>query len=86
MDKDRYEEKYQKLLGMSWDEWQGVAPQNETEAYAALEEIDDELKSTEQEYQDAVGDAKSELADYRELLHNKYQLIEETFGLENQDE
>ena len=78
--------KYQKLLGMSWDEWQGQAPENDTEAYAALQEIDDELKRTEGEYQEATGDAKWELGDYRELLINKYALIEDMFGLESQDE
>lgn len=80
-----FEEKYQKLLGLSWDEWQGLAPQNEEEAYAALQEIDDELKDTEEKYQDAEGETKAELGDYRELLRNKYQLIEESFGLESKD-
>ncbi len=86
VDQDKFEEKYQRLLEMSWEEWQGVAPQNETEAYAALQEIDDELKQNEDEYQDAVGDAKWELGEYRQMLKSKYELIEEMFGLESHDE
>jgi len=86
LDQDKFEEKYQKSVGMSWDEWQSQAPDNETEAYAALQEIDEELKKTEGEYQEATGDTKWELGDYRELLTNKYALIEEMFGLESQDE
>ena len=84
--KEKFEEKYQDILKMSWDEWNGQAPQNESEAYAALDEIEAELKESEEEYQDAVGDAKWELGESREMLRNKYQLIEEMFGLESRDE
>jgi uncharacterized protein YukE len=84
--KEIYEEKYQKLLLMDFDEWMDQAPQTEDQAYEILEDIDKELKDTEEEYEQASGDAKWELGEYREMLHNKYQLIEEMFGLEPQDE
>jgi hypothetical protein len=80
-----FEDKYQKLLDISWDEWQAQAPQNETEAYAALQEIDDELKQSEDEYLEGTGDAKDELGEHREMLRNKYQFIEESFGLDSKD-
>lgn len=84
--KDIYEEKYQGKLGLTWEEWLEEAPQTEDQAYAVLEEIDQELKSTQDGYEAAQGDEKWELGEYREILHNKYQLIEEMFGLESHDE
>jgi uncharacterized protein YukE len=83
--KDLFEDKYQKLLDMTWEEWQEIAPQDETEAYAALQEINDELEGNQDEYEDATGNAKWELGEYRELLKNKYAFIEELFGLESKD-
>lgn len=84
--KDIYEEKYQNRLGLTWEEWLEQAPRTEDQAYAILEEIDQELKSTRDEYEAAQDDEKWELGEYREMLHNKYQLIEEMFGLESDDE
>ncbi len=84
--RDIYQEKYEKLLSLTFEEWLDQAPQTEDQAYQILEEIDEELKSTQDEYEQAEGDAKWELGDYREMLHNKYQLIEEMFGLEPTDE
>jgi hypothetical protein len=84
--RDIYQEKYEKMLGLTFEEWLDQAPQAEDQAYEILKEIDDELKSTAEEYEDATGDAKWELGEYREMLHNKYQLIEEIYGLEPQDE
>jgi gas vesicle protein len=81
-----FEEKYADLLGLSYEEWLMQAPENETEAYARLQEIDDELKGTEDEYYEAVGDSKSELEEYRSRLKNEYQMLEEMFGLESRDE
>ena len=83
--KSLFEDKYQKLLAMTWDEWQAIAPQNETEAYAALQEINDELEGNQDEYEDATGNAKWELGEYRDSLKNKYAFIEEMFGLESKD-
>lgn len=84
--KDLFEEKYQDRLNMSFDEWMALAPQNETEAYAALEEINQEIVEAQDKYDDADGDEKWEIGEYKEMLQNKYQLIEEMFGLESQDE
>jgi hypothetical protein len=90
MDQDKlrqiYDEKYQKLLLMDFNEWMDQAPQTQDQAYEILEEIDQELKATQDEYDQAQGDAKWEIGEYREMLHNKYQLIEEMFSLESQDE
>ena len=81
-----YEDKYAELLGKDFEEWLQEAPQSEDEAYARLNAIDAELKNTEDEYQEATGEAKWELGEYRERLRNEYQLLEELFGLENEDE
>lgn len=90
MDEDKvkqiFEDKYEKALGISYDEWLPTAPQNEAEAYARLQEINDELKSINGEYEDAVGDEKWELGEQKERLQNEYALIEEMFNLEAQDE
>ncbi|MBL8029676.1 MAG: hypothetical protein JNN11_00260 [Candidatus Doudnabacteria bacterium] len=90
MDQDKlrniYQEKYEKLLNLTFEEWMDQAPQTEDQAYEILEEINEELKKTQDDYDQAEGDSKWELGDYREMLHNKYQLIEEMFGLEPTDE
>ena len=83
--KNLFEDKYQRLLGQSYDQWLETGPQDETQAYARLQDIDDELKATEDEYQEASGADKEELEDYREKLRNEYQLLEEIYGLESKD-
>lgn len=83
--KDLYQEKYQKLLGLSYDEWQGIGPQNEEEAYARLQEIDDELKAGYDEWYEAEGDVKEELDEHRDKLKAEYDFLEEAFGLEAPD-
>lgn len=80
-----FEDKYEKALEMSYQEWLDIAPQNETEAYARLQELDDELKATEDQYHEAEGDEKWESGEHREKLRNEYQLIEELFGLVAKD-
>lgn len=84
--KEWFEEKYQQALGMSFEEWIEVAPQSEDQAYERLQEIDEELKNTEEEYQTLKGEEKWELGEYREKLRNEYQMLEEMFGLGNTDE
>lgn len=84
--KDLFEEKYEDRLGLSYRDWLEHSPQTEEEAYARLEVINDELDQTEEKYQEALGDEKWELGDYRERLRNEYALIEEMFGLESHDE
>ena len=83
--KDLYQEKYKKTLGMSYDEWQSNGPQNEEEAYARLQEIDDDLQSTYDEWHEAEGDLKEELGEQREKLKAEYDFLEEAFGLEASD-
>ena len=83
--KDLYQEKYKKRLGISYEEWQGIAPQNETEAYARLQEIDDELKAGYDQWYEAEGAEKEEMEEARERLKGEYDFLEEAFGLEAPD-
>lgn len=83
--KDLYQDKYQKILGISFQEWQDTGPQNESEAYARLQEIDDELKESYDEWYEAEGDTKAELEDYRDKLKAEYDFLEAAFGLEAPD-
>lgn len=83
--KDLYNEKYKKALGLSFDEWQSTGPQNEEEAYARLQEIDDELKEGYDEWYEAEGDVREELTDHRDKLKAEYDFLEEAFGLEAPD-
>ena len=80
-----YEEKYENKLGVSYEEWLANAPETEDQAYAKLQEIDDELKETEIDFHDASGRAKDELEELRDRLKLEYELIEEMFGLELED-
>lgn len=80
-----FEDKYESKLGMSYDQWVESAPESEDEAYARCQVIDDELKSTYEQWQEAEGDEKEELQDYRDKLRLEYDIIEEMFGLELDD-
>jgi hypothetical protein len=75
--KTLYDDKYKKILGLSYEEWTEQGPQSEAEAYARLQEIDDELK--------AEGDRKNELEEYRDKLKAEYDFLEAAFGLEAPD-
>ncbi|MDE2312151.1 MAG: hypothetical protein KGJ93_03660 [Patescibacteria group bacterium] len=83
--KDLYNEKYKKTLGINYEEWQGTGPQNEEEAYARLQEIDDELKASYDEWYEAEGELKEELDEQRDKLKAEYDFLEEVFGLEAPD-
>ena len=83
--KELFEDKYQRLLDMSYEQWLESGPQTEAEAYKRLQDIDDELKETEDEFEEAKGAAKERMEDNREKLRNEYQLLEEIFGLESKD-
>ena len=83
--KSLFDDKYRKLLGMSYEEWSEQGPQNETEAYARMQEIDDELKGSYDEWFEGEGDTKAELEDYRDKLKAEYDFIEGAFGLEAPD-
>lgn len=83
--KDLYEEKYHKKIGMTFEDWNESGPQNETEAYARLQEIDEELKASYDEWYEAEGDKREEMEEYREKLKGEYDFLEEVFGLEAGD-
>lgn len=83
--KSLFEDKYHKLLGMSYEEWQEQGPQNESEAYARLQEIDDELRETYDQWYEAEGEDKDELEEHREKLKAEYDFLEAAFNLEAPD-
>lgn len=83
--KDLYNEKYKKTLGVSYEEWQDRGPQTEEEAYARLQEIDDELKEGYDQWYEAEGKEKDEMDEYRDKLKAEYDFLEEAFGLEAPD-
>ena len=55
------------------------------EAYARLQEIDDELKATYDEWFEAEGEHKEELEEQREKLKAEYDFLEAAYGLEAPD-
>lgn len=83
--KNLFDEKYKKLLGQSYDQWSEAGPQNETEAYARLQEINDELEAGYDQWYEAEGDSKEEMTDFRDKLKAEYDFIEAAFGLEAPD-
>lgn len=80
-----YEEKYEKKLGMSYQDWLESAPETEDQAYEKLEEIDIEIKQINDVIANTPSDAREELEDERDNLKLEYDLIEEMFGLELND-
>lgn len=83
--KDLFEDKYERKLGISYQEWSEKGPQTEEEAYARLQEIDDELQGTYDDWYEALGDEKEKWEEYRDKLKAEYDLLEEAFGLEAKD-
>ena len=83
--KSLFDDKYKKTLGLSYEEWSESGPQNETEAYARMQEIDDELKNSYDEWYEAEGETKEDLEDYRDKLKAEYDFIEAAFNLEAPD-
>lgn len=80
-----FDDKYQKLLGMSYQQWLGRGPQNEEQAYARCIEIDRELNRTYDEWFEAKGEKKEQLEGYRDKLKAEYDLIEDVYHLEAND-
>jgi hypothetical protein len=80
-----YEDKYQAKLGLTYSDWLETAPETEDEAYAYCQQIDDELKSTYDEWFNSKGEERSELENYRDRLKLEYDIVEELFGLELKD-
>jgi hypothetical protein len=83
--KNIFEDKYEKALGMPYQEWLEKGPQTEERAYARLIAIDHELNSTYDEWFDAEGERKDQLGDLRDKLKAEYDLLEEIFHLEAND-
>ena len=83
--KSLFEDKYEKALGTSYEDWLLTGPQTEDEAYARLQEIDDELQTTYDDWYDAVGDEKEHWEEYRDKLKAEYDMLEDVFGLEAPD-
>lgn len=80
-----FEDKYEKLLDESLEQWLKRAPQTEEQAFARCMEIDRELNATYDDWFDATGDQKDELGDHRDKLKAEYDLIEDMFHLEAND-
>ena len=80
-----FADKYEGLLGFTYEAWLERGPQTENQAYARLQEIDSELKRTYDTWFNAAGDTKDELEDKRDKLKAEYDLLEEIFGLELDD-
>jgi hypothetical protein len=78
-------DKYQKLLGLSYDDWLTKGPQTEEQAYGRCIEIDQKLNATYDDWFNATGDEKETLGDLRDKLKAEYDLIEEIFHLEAND-
>ena len=80
-----FEEKYERKLGMSYDEWLEQAPETEDQAYEKLAELNGELKQVKVDLAEAAPEFKDDLEDERDRLKLEYELIEEMFGLELDD-
>ena len=83
--KELFEEKYDKALGMSYQQWLEKGPQTEEQAFARCMEIDRELNRTYDDWFNAKGAEKDKLEDYRAKLKVEYDLIEDIFHLEAND-
>ena len=82
---DLFEDKYGRLLDMSYQDWLATAPQNEAEAYAKLDELNDEIERISDAKEEAVDESRDSTADKLDALRTEYALIEELFGLESKD-
>ena len=80
-----FQDKYERKLGVSYEDWMETAPQNEQEAYAYCQQLDDELKANYDQWFTATGNERSDLEDYRDRLKLEYDIVEEIFGLELKD-
>lgn len=83
--KDLYQDKYEKVLNMPYEEWLTKGPQSEEQAYARCIAIDRELNATYDEWFAAEGEKREELQDMRDKLKAEYDLLEEIFHLEPND-
>ncbi len=80
-----FDDKYQKALGLSYQDWLKLGPQNQDEAFQRCIAIDKELDKTYDKWFESQGEEKEQLEEYRERLKAEYDLLEEAFSLEEQD-
>jgi phage shock protein A len=80
-----FEEKYARLLNMSFQDWLASAPKTEAEAYDELERLNTKIEQLSDAKDGANGDTREDISDQLEILRTHYALIEELFGLESQD-
>jgi len=80
-----FDDKYKKLLGMSYEEWLERGPQTEEQAYARCIEIDRQLNQSYDEWFEAKGEKKDQLEEQRDKLKAEYDLIEDIYHLEAND-
>lgn len=83
--KSLFDDKYEGLLGISYQQWLRDGPQTEEQAFARCMEIDRKLNASYDEWFEAAGSRKDELGDLRDKLKAEYDLIEELFHLEAND-
>ena len=80
-----FDDKYKKLLGMSYEEWLERGPQTEEQAYARCIEIDRQLNQSYDEWFEAKGEKKDQLEEQRDKLKAEYDLIEDIYHQEAND-
>jgi hypothetical protein len=80
-----FEEKYEKVLGLSYQDWLQQGPQNQDEAFQRCIAIDKELDATYEKWFEATGEEKERLETYRDKLKAEYDFLEESFHLEERD-
>lgn len=89
MDEDKlkslFEDKYERLLGLSYQQWLEVAPSTEEEAYERLEKINAEIEILIDAKDAATGGAREDIEERLDRLRTEYAIIEEMFGLELHD-
>ena len=83
--KNTFEDKYEELLGITYDEWQENGPKNQEEAFARASVIDNELNATYDDWYEATGEKKEELGEYRDRLKGEYDFLVDAFSLEEED-
>ena len=83
--KELFEGKYEKAIGVKFEQWKESMPQNEEQAYARCIEIDRELNASYDDWFNAPDDKRDELQETRDRLKNEYDFIEEIYHLEAND-
>lgn len=83
--KSLFEDKYERALGVSYQDWLLTAPSTQDEAYNRCNELDKLLNETYDKWFEAKGDEKDKLETQRQNWKMEYDLIEELFHLDFED-